>query len=332
MTGELDYHYDSQGNEEAMTKHGSTFKYKRMVSIYSDDMGQTWSKGVELTNLPVGGDWSFDHPSAAGTTFRIVNLNDGTALMSIYGNYNPNYNHPDIPAGTGIVAGVLRSTDNGQTWGDFTPIMTKTSELPYEETALCVLSDGKLLAHIRQPEGNLKQYISKDQGRSWSGPTTLTPLDGQHPGSAFKLHSGMVMATWGNRVGPNGPAEDAYFGATGMMSYNGGASWDYEHRVALEWGLTDGNCGYANGAQAGDGSILVTYYDMLPASNNTDRWLGSKVYTARFTEEQFLAASGGLPPAPEPSNGLNIEITFISIALGLLAVVGLFVIRRRKAE
>ena len=57
-------------------------------------------------------------------------------------------------------------------------------------------------------------------------------------------------------------------------------------------GAPNGNCGYANGTQTQDGTIIVAYYIMHYAGDNYRRlWGDSKVYIARFTEEQFLAAA-----------------------------------------
>ena len=81
--------------------------------------------------------------------WRIITLPDGTAVMSAYGTYDPEYKGPlDIPEGTRVMAGVLRSSDQGETWGDPSVIMAKQDALPWEETALCLVGD-KLLAHAR---------------------------------------------------------------------------------------------------------------------------------------------------------------------------------------
>ena len=62
-------------------------------------------------------------------------------------------------------------------------------------------------------------------------------------------------------------------------------------------------CGYANGAQAGDGSIVVVYYDMsTPSSDYRQQWMNSNVYALRFTPRQFYEASG--VEIPEPGTAL----------------------------
>ena len=280
---ELDYYFDKSGKGIKMNYLGSTFKFRRMSYTWSDDGGETWVKARQLRTGPFGGVHVMKPLRAVSPHWRIVTLSDGTALMSLYGSHNPSYRGPaKPPEGTAVIAGVIRSTDNGNTWGDISLIHAKDNIVPWEETALCLLENDVLLAHMRTGRHNVVQYTSTDRGRTWQGPTDLTEPR-QLPGGAFRLASGNVMATWGNRREP--------FGAAAMLSYDDGRTWDYEHRVSLEWGFSNDNCGYANGAQAGDGTIVVVYY-----TTNT-----YTAYAVRFTEEQFLEASRPDRDAPSGS-------------------------------
>ncbi len=278
---ELNYNYDQGGKPVNNPDADHNHQNQGVVYTWSDDMGKTWLPTRRMDTGPVGGSGGGVSPH-----WRVVTLKDGTALMTIYGSYNPQYSGPvKVPSGTRKVAGVVRSTDSGKTWGDFTPIFTDSDYRQYEETALCLVGE-KLLAHQRRSEGNIVQYESLDGGRTWHGPTPLTE-PGQHPGGAFVLASGKLLATWGNRRPP--------FGAAAMIGADAGETWNYEHRVSLAWDAPGENCGYANGAQAGDGTIVVTYY-IMPAGLSAGRyrtfWTDSKVYATRFTEEQFLKAAG----------------------------------------
>jgi len=98
-----------------------------------------------------------------------------------------------------------------------------------------------------------------------------------------QLPTGKLLFTWGNRRSP--------FGAAAMLSHDEGQTWDYPHRVSLAWDAPNGNCGYANGAQAGDGSIVVVYYSMPVTKDYRELWTGSTIYTIRFTEKQFIEAT-----------------------------------------
>ena len=278
---EQNYYYDSNGRKETRPGKNYNQKYMGVAYMWSDDLGRTWSKPRRLPQGPFGARGGQD---VVAPMWRIVTLQDGTALMSLYGECNPDYSGPvAVPKGTGAMAGVIRSTDNGETWGDISLIFTKPSDVAWEEPVLCVLDD-RIIAHMRTARHNVEQYTSTDNGRTWQGPVQITQRN-QHPGGAFRLASGNVMMTWGNRRAP--------FGAMGMLSYDGGKTWDYEHRVSIAWDAHGFNCGYGNGAQAGDGTIVVVYYDMPVSGDYRKMWDSGKVYTVRFTEEQFLATSRG---------------------------------------
>jgi hypothetical protein len=276
----LNYSYRETGEQVVHAETDFGFENQGVFYCWSDDLGKTWSKAKPLDAGPVSS-------KAISTHWRIVSLANGTAMMSVYGLYNPRYQGSiKVPEGTKKLSAVLRSTDNGQTWGDPSVILTDPDRLIYEEPTLCVVGN-RILAHVRKPSGNVDQYVSTDDGRTWQGPTALTE-GGQHPGGAFLLKSGRLMATWGNRRPP--------MGAAAMLSSDGGKTWDYAHRVSLAWDAPNGNCGYANGAQAGDGSIVVVYYIMHVLPDGPDGyhklWQGSKVYAVRFTEQQFREAAG----------------------------------------
>jgi len=279
---ELNYHRDKDGKSENRPGKNYSHENQGVAYTWSDDLGKTW---VKTRRLPLGPFFEKPDPKrhrGVSPHWRIVTLKDGTALMSLYGSCDPDYKGPlKVPAGTLKLSGVIRSTDNGETWGDISLILTDTNDALYEETALCLVGD-RLLAHVRTPRHDIVQYVSDDGGKTWKGPTPVTE-PGQQPGGAFQLASGELMATWGNRRAP--------FGAAAMLSHDGGKTWDYPHRVSLAWDATCANCGYANGAQAGDGTIVVVYYIMPSTSDYRKLWGQSTVYTVRFTEAQFRQAA-----------------------------------------
>ncbi len=278
---ELNYHYDQEGKGVNNPNQDFNHKNQGVVCTWSDDLGKTWAPTEPVRDHPVGGS-----DGGVAPHWAIVTLSDGAACMSLYGAYNSQYQgDAKIPAGTHKLAGIVRSRDNGKTWGEFTAIFADPGNQLYEETSLCLVgTEKKLLAHMRRPQTDLVQYESSDDGRTWSGPSPLTEA-GQQPGGAFQLKSGNLLATWGNRRPP--------YGAAAMLSTDGGASWHYNNRVLLSGDATSENCGYANGAQAGDGTIMVTYYIMPPSTGNYRKlWTESKVYVTSFTEDQFRQAAG----------------------------------------
>ncbi|TAL64206.1 MAG: exo-alpha-sialidase [Legionella sp.] len=274
----INHYYGPDG--ESRKAPDSLFNHKNLGVFYtwSDDFGATWESAHTLPSGMFGGKHGAVTPHG-----RIITLKDGTALMSLYGSLNPEYsNSSSVPPGTKAIAGVIRSRDNGQSWGDISLILHKEDPFSYEETSLCIIDQDKLLAHIRTPSGNVDQYISDDGGRIWRLVGAVTEKD-QHPAGAFRLVSGKILLTWGNRRPP--------FGAAAMLSSDEGQTWDYTNAVSLAWDAPGRNCGYANGTQAADGSIFVVYYVMPNVVNYRELWKQSTIYIVHFTEEQLLQVS-----------------------------------------
>ena len=118
--------------------------------VSSGDGGRTWSAKQAFS-----GPWPNVSPFG-----KIIVGGDGTALMSIY----------QMP--TGKVA-VLRSSDNGRTWGDSSPVATGAAS---DETQLLALPDGRLLSFTRMegdPRFGLRLQESDDQGHTWVRARTL---------------------------------------------------------------------------------------------------------------------------------------------------------------
>ena len=115
--------------------------------VTSGDGGRTWS-----AKKPFSGPWPNVSPFGKITVCR-----DGTALLSIY----------QMP--TGAVA-VVRSSDNGRTWGDSSSVATGAGA---DETQLFALPDGRLMSFTRMegdPKFGLRLQESDDQGRTWVPP------------------------------------------------------------------------------------------------------------------------------------------------------------------
>lgn len=269
-----DYYYTKDGSPTIVyPDFQSNWESKGIVYAWSDDQGVTWSNMHQLSTGPFG--------PIAVPHWRIITLADGTAMMSLYGTYNKGYSGDiSVPSSTRALAGVIRSRDNGESWGDISLILTKESNLPYEETALAV-TDKNLQAFVRTEQNNVVQYISTDDGYSWQGPVNITGQN-QIPGGAFQLKSGKMLMTWGNRIYP--------YGAEAMLSFDEGKTWDYEHRISLGWDSSGPSCGYANGIQLADGTILVTYYSMPSSVDYRKLWSDSVVYVVKFAEEHLMSA------------------------------------------
>ena len=224
--------YDEQGRYNPKLDKPRTTWVTR-----SADGGKTWSEPAEIDVRDIG----------LGSPYgKILTLPDGTMLMAIYGEQTR-------PAGQKVEKArdhsyVYRSTDHGKTWKRLAEI--GDGKLQLNETALLRLPSGKILAAIRSRNGEVWLSHSGDDGKTWTPPKQLTPLN-VHPADLCLLPDGRVLLTVGNRVGP--------FGVLGMFADANGA-FDWEKRFALVNDALGRDCGYPSSVALKDGRALTFYY------------------------------------------------------------------------
>jgi hypothetical protein len=216
--------------------------------VLSKDGGETWSAKRPLTAGPIG---------RVGSPYgRIVLLKDGTALISVYGEADPDYQGPGKPpAGSrGDLVGVLRSKDDGETWGDFSLI----SAADHNETALLPMADGRILAAMRTGGGQLDVCESSDGGRTWSPPAPVTGGPDrkwpEHPADLVQLSGRRVLMLTGRRHAP--------LGVMAITSRDSGRTWDYPGRRLLAWTSQNTDCGYPSAVRLRDGTVVCLYYSV----------------------------------------------------------------------
>ncbi len=204
----LSYHrqgnYDEAGNwrrREAMEDSRVEIRVTR-----SHDGGLTWE-----TPYPLGVDLL-----AAGSPFgKIVALADGTLLMPIYARPIAALlgSHASAVTGDGDCSYLVRSHDDGVTWGEPSLIAVNKNE-----TALIALPNGDLLAMLRSipPDQALYSSRSSDGGHTWSPPVQVTGPR-QHPADLVQLVNGDILMTYGNRTAP--------YRIEGKVSRDSGRSW-----------------------------------------------------------------------------------------------------------
>jgi len=231
--------YDAQGKR----KKGS-FEQHTMVTLSRDD-GRTWTKPREA-KLP---------PHAFVAPFqRMVCLDDGTVLM---------------PAYTGMKALIVRSRDNGRTWGDISTIRDG-----YNETALLPLPNDRLLAAMRSKKSGLWVASSDDKGYTWCDPVEITS-GRRYPADLVLLPSGNVLVVYGRRHPP--------YGVEGRFSKDAGTTWGQP--VLLAWTATNGDCGYPSAVTLDDGMILMLWYAIGSVADQNRRWHCEAI---RFREEDLI--------------------------------------------
>lgn len=162
---------------------GLTTSTVRLLS--SDDAGRTWQIGKPIDYAPLV--WA----SPCG---RIIEMDDGTLVMSVFGASS----QADLEA-TIHGCGLLRSRDGGRSWGEFTWIaqgngpmigVVESGRFSFEGPGVLPLADGRWLAMLnaRKLEGYpgsqqvLCRSWSTDEGQTWTQPDLLTR--GAWPGVA----------------------------------------------------------------------------------------------------------------------------------------------------
>ena len=226
--------------------------------VRSTDGGRTWNAEASVT-LPDDLHWAIPFG-------KIVMLADGTVLMSVYAiDYQTRADS----------CYVLRSTDRGRTWGDGS-VLGRDS---YNETSILALSDGRLLAAARTSKwgARIDLFESPDGGRTWTARGPVTDA-AQHPGDLLQLENGHLLLTFGNRIGGE-------YGVRGLLSLDGGRTWDRRAEFVLERDALNGDCGYPSSTQLEDGTIVTLYY-----AKGTKSHKAYHAVAVRYRETDILTA------------------------------------------
>ena len=219
-------------------------KFDGIWVMRSKDGGKTWTKPEKsmATDRMVNGH------SAISAYGKIVQLKDGTALMTVY------YEIPDGPGATRFESYVFRSKDNGKTWGEASLILKDGNE-----TSLAVLPDGSVLAAVRTSQaGYLNVTRSTDGGRTWGAPLRVTK-NAEHPADLIVLKDGRVLMTFGERNPPRG--------VHAMLSADGGKTWTPADHIVLANDSPNTDCGYPSSWEVSPGKIVTIYYQVDDLKN-----------------------------------------------------------------
>ncbi len=196
--------------------------------IASGDRGATWSAPAAIASERLA--WASPYG-------RIVHAPDGALVMAAYG--------PALGATPGAFdAIVLRSRDDGATWGDESLVLAGASEL-----ALCFATPELLVGAVRRAAGDVAIVHSRDLGYSWSEPMAATCVD-EHPADLCMVGNALVM-TFGRRVRP--------LGCGAKTSRDFGATWD-DREVILAGDGIGQDVGYPSTVQLSGGSLATAIY------------------------------------------------------------------------
>ncbi len=203
----------------------------------SSDGGRTWSVSKQFPGPP---------NTAAGRDSELLPFgniraaDDGSLCSTVYvakGNLRECY--------------LLRSRDDGRTWGDRVPL-----NLDGNETDILHLGGGRWLAASRQfrekRDVHIELVTSADDARTWSRKMLLS-LPMQVPGNLALLADGRVLLSYGNRCWNS-------FGVDVRLSNDRGETWSPPIRIA---DCPRSDCGYPSSVQLPDGWVVTAYYTQV---------------------------------------------------------------------
>jgi len=154
-----------------------------------------------------------------------IQLGNGDLVLPIYGKDTGD---------TYFRASVIKSTDNGATWGSRIDIASAPATIEYTETG-GILSNGDLLLLVRAEQGAVGYSLvtSSNSGATWSAPSLVINLGAAKPGrpSLIQLASGNLFLftrkAGGGSMGRAGYCLSTDNGATWTTLVNYGADLPY---------------------------------------------------------------------------------------------------------
>jgi len=180
----------------------------------------------------------------------IVEMKDGSWLMTMYGNFKADTLHPCNRNAQGELVYMQRtilvtSKDQGRSWHYLSSIAAPRAGDPvgegFVEPAITLLKDGRLLCVMRSGhQFPLYASWSEDGGKTWTAPL-YTGLDRGCDPCLVTLKDGRVALSWGRRfpegwsiISPEGDQGRFSFPGQGYVnlaiSDNGGKTW-VNHKV-----------------------------------------------------------------------------------------------------
>lgn len=245
--------------------------------VRSEDNANTWSQPYKIP---------MNHLYCCGKTHRGLRLPDGTLLMGYAWDLlcESGAAH-DAESQMDLRAGVMRSTNNGDTWangGDTHVEYEKATAgvAGTDEPALTLLEDGTLYMLMRTVADHLYEARSTDGGITWTG-VGPSPLYGSNaPAALCSLKTPDrqgTLAVWNNAL--------ERFPLCVAASFDDARGWSAPKDIAFPY--TGGQASYPPCFQAADGTLVAVWQQDVPG--------GRDIRCARFNAEWLLQKE----PEPE---------------------------------
>ena len=187
--------------------------------LHSTDAGQTWRQACD--------------PLPGATDGPIIELQDGSAMICVYGRFSPGAEHDECA--------LFQSADLGATWAQTALIST---DHDMNEGSIAQLSSGRLV-FISRPEADV--CWSDNDGCTWTEPVSLG-VRLFEPG-LITLRDGTLLCLHGSY---------AAGGLACMFSRDQGRTW-LVPESDRGFGVDPSVYGYGKGIELPDGSVYVVY-------------------------------------------------------------------------
>jgi hypothetical protein len=200
--------------------------------VRSHDNGETWEATPQRIAAPPGITWACSSP--------ILELPQRELVLPLY------FMQPGKPSKSGLV----RSSDSGKTWGDFTVIDPDSDHEHDSEPHIIRLPDGRLFTTLRPC---MCQSYSSDNGRTWTAPTR-TGFEGHAP-YHLVTRDGLLLCA--HRLP----------GTALHISTDRGATWKGPFVI------DDVGGAYPSMVELPDGVVFCVYYEEGEGSSIRATWL-----------------------------------------------------------
>ena len=242
--------------------------------LTSQDGGQSWEAGAPLT---------FPGVRWASPYGRLIEGRQGTLVMSVGTELLP-----DAPEKGKICAGLIRSTDGGRSWGDFS-VIASDPKVSFTQPTLLATGDKSLVALLNNTGEVLYRCRSEDDGYHWTEPQQIQL--GREP---QLIRIGDQTLAWVFSKGLGWGWIRAGF------SYDDGQTWRCDRKVMEHPGEPSGHFGWATGLALDREHIIVAFGHTQRPSLSLDG-PGAKRPASAEAERIEVVFFKRDPPFPDPA-------------------------------
>ena len=242
--------------------------------LTSQDGGQSWEAGAPL---------KFPGVRWASPYGRVIGGRQGTRVMAVGTEL-----FPDAPQEGKICAGLMRSADGGQSWGDFS-VIASDPKVSFTQPAVLAAGDNSLVALVNNTGELLYSCRSEDNGYHWTEPQQIQV--GRQP-QLIRI-SDQTLAWVFSKGGGWGWIRAGF-------SYDDGRSWRCDRKVMEHPGEPGGHFGWATGLALDSEHLIVALGKTQRPSLTLDGPTATRPASAEAERIEVVFFKRD-PPFPDPA-------------------------------